>query len=587
MFHCILQRFSQVLIHTPASASTVRHSSLAAMNASAVCAELREIKLFMDRQVEKGSNITQVAKAQALQFINKVNHLPILTSPDANALVDAFDLAPFDPQHKADFASAIASKLSGGYVAQTTKLQQFNPDNYLTEQMWGQIGSSSIDIAVKSQLMSKVYVDNGVLHASEPSYGRGAIILATHGLHNQSPTTDTLHNLLKDIKHLVITSRGNASYPFQHVVKYPNNPSDLPDDRLRHAYGDVRPISCPENVQMSLQRLSKTKFLRASAAGISKGEQCSQVGLQSNMGAKTSFEQTAMMLMQNMQRSMNMMQHGSFNSDHAPPRQGDNQGHQHGASAAQCGLDQSRTLTNGTNARSLRGFVPRVVMDAPHHERLGALMDDTHSEAQPDEVEAGVAKPPAPSADHKDDPNVAKPPAQSADHTDDSNVAKTSARSTEPELPIDPVIQMRLAMAEGRATAKEASNNGKAAKKLALENGEQLAPFRNKFQRIADAARGPAPPAKSSSVKKRPSAQLPSTSSSTKRPHVSFEAETVYYNGGKIRMSETKGGYRCFPTLTLNPSDRLFRWGDGSIGSKTDAWNQALNHIDKTRMTQK
>ena len=66
------------------------------MNARAMCAELHEIKLFMVRHFEKGNNIAMLAKAQALQFINKVTQLPTLASPDANALVDAFDLAPFE-----------------------------------------------------------------------------------------------------------------------------------------------------------------------------------------------------------------------------------------------------------------------------------------------------------------------------------------------------------------------------------------------------------------------------------------------------------------------------------------------------------
>jgi len=328
------------------------------MNARAVCAELQEIKVFMDRQLEKGNDTTQLAKAQALQFINKVNQLPILTSPDANALVDAFDLAPFDPQHKADFASAIASKLSGGSVAQSTKLQKFSPDNYLTEQMWAHIGSPTIDIAVKSQLMAKLYVDNGVLHASEPSYGRGAIILATHGLHTQNPNTETLHNLLKDLKHLISTSRDGAQYPFHHLTNYPCDPADLPEDRLRHVYGEVRPTKCPENVMMSLQRLSKTKFLRASAAGISKGETCSQVGLQSTMDPKKSFESMVMMMQTCMQRSM-MSGCPSFNSGYGQPR---NSGiHEHHAPASsQFDPEQPRALTHGTHARQLRGFVPRV-----------------------------------------------------------------------------------------------------------------------------------------------------------------------------------------------------------------------------------
>ena len=106
--------------------------------------------------------------------------------------------------------------------------------------------------------MANMYVDNGVLHASEPSHGRGAIILATHGLHDQSPSIDTLHNILKDLKLLVGTLRDHpdrAPYPFQHLVKCPTDPAELPDERLRHVYGDVRPTPCPENVKMSLRRL--------------------------------------------------------------------------------------------------------------------------------------------------------------------------------------------------------------------------------------------------------------------------------------------------------------------------------------------
>ena len=58
--------------------------------------------------------------------------------------------------------------------------------------------------------------------------------------------------------------------------------------------------------------------------------------------------------------------------------------------------------------------------------------------------------------------------------------------------------------------------------------------------------------------------------------------ETVFYNGGKIRMSFSKKSYRCFAALSCkNPIDKSFYWSDGG---KDAAWSKALDHIDNTRL---
>ena len=531
------------------------------MNTQAMCCELQEVKIFMDRQIAKGNSIAAIANAQAAQFINKVNTLPLLTSPDANSLVDAFDACPFDAQHKADFASAIASKLSVAPVVHASKLQRFNVDNYLTGQMWADIGSTTVDIGTKSTMLANLYLKNGVFHASEPSYGRGAIILATHGLHDQNPGKDTLHNLVKDLKMLIGESRGDSSCPFPYLTKFPDNPFELPDARLTHVYGESRPVPCPDNIKITLQRLSKTKFLRISASGVQRDDQSSHV-----RGAepRSSFEGTAMMLMQAMQRAMTQ-QRPAFNIDLSQPIN----------SGAQRAVVQPPSLAIAGPARQMRGFVPRVqaLKDVPHDPHQAASVEDTAHEAQDDDQ------------------------SQHSDH--DTGVDRTDCQPSIPPMPTlpidDPITLMRSAMSQGRAAAKEAANNDKAAKQLALENGEQLVPFRNKSQRITDAAcatscahgASPAP-----GTKKRPAASSPPAAPSqskplvappNKRPCVSLKLETVHYNGGKIRASESKGGYRCFPTLSSNPSDKCFRWGDGSTSAKTKAWNAALDHIDSIR----
>ena len=372
-----------------------------------------------------------------------------------------------------------------------------------------------------------------------------------------------------DLKMLVSSSRGDRSCPFPYLTKFPDNPFELPDARLTHVYGDSRPVPCPENIKISLQRISKTKFLRASAAGVPHVRVAEP---------PKSFEDAAMMLMQVMQRSM-LPQGPALNIDLSQPIK----------SGAQRGAVQPPTLAINGLARQMRGFIPRVpaLRDVPRDPHQAASVEDAARAAQGDDQ------------------------SQHGDHCTDDDHANSQTgtppmpspvgpQPIEPTLPIDdPITAMRSAMSQGRAVAKEAANNDKAAKKLALENGEQLVPFRKKSQRINDAAcatscahgASPAPDTKkrpaASSPPAAPSQSEPQVAPPNKRPRVSLTLETVYYNGGKIRASKPKGGYRCFPTLSPNPSDKCFRWGDGSTAAKTLAWNAALDHIDRTRMNEK
>jgi hypothetical protein len=60
--------------------------------------------------------------------------------------------------------------------------------------------------------------------------------------------------------------------------------------------------------------------------------------------------------------------------------------------------------------------------------------------------------------------------------------------------------------------------------------------------------------------------------------------ETVFYNGGKIRMSFSKKSYRCFASLACpSPADKSFYWSDDGQAA---AWSKALDRIDNTRLTQ-
>ena len=60
--------------------------------------------------------------------------------------------------------------------------------------------------------------------------------------------------------------------------------------------------------------------------------------------------------------------------------------------------------------------------------------------------------------------------------------------------------------------------------------------------------------------------------------------DPVFYRGGKISVSTTKGGYRVFPRLTSsNPSDRLIAWTRDNQEGRAAAWKKALQYIDDIR----
>ena len=507
------------------------------MNATAICAELTEIKSFMDRQHSKGNNIDALATSQASQFIAKVKSLAILTSPDANRLCDTFDSAPFSDASKSDFATSIAQKLSGGVVTDgCAKLQQFSCDNYLTDDIWQSIADPSVDITVKAQIMATLFMKNGVSHANESSLGRAAIILATHGLGNQAPTPQTLYNLLTAVKEAIANARPefDAIYPFPRLTKYPLQPCELPLDRLKFAYGDdTKPVTCPTDVQMSLARLCKVKFMRKSARGVNQDKSASSTDVTrpaAGVEPMQQLQQMQMMIIQTMQRAF-LGSHGASDTPLNP-----------GTSNGTPSMD---ALPPPTPTRNMRGYVPRV----------------------PPALGNSAPPKPSPTPEEPDDASVVVP--RDVDAPSDAIDAPKSEGAA---IPSDPVAEMRILMGEGRA-----------AKRLANNVTDTDKPHRNKAQRISDAAKAGGLPVKKATAGARAPTVLKRPSSAyVDRPKVSLKLETIFYNGGKIRMSDPKQGFRCFPTLS-SPVDRLFKWGGGSVPAKTEAWHAALDYIDHIR----
>ena len=519
------------------------------MDAFALAREIAEMGRFMDREALAGRSVALIAAKQSAQFEAKLARIAHLTAQQANDLSDAFMRVSFTVDQKSTFASKIADTLGGDIrTVATTETQKIDIVNYMPPQLWEILDDTSVDIGVKSLHVANLFAALEVTTASEPSIARAAVVLATIGLANVVPSVDTLHNLHIHLKAGVKAASAGRAPAFAPLLVYPVSPADLPLERLVHAFGTVRPAGCPLDVKNHLTRLMKIRFQRASATGVNtpiRGGCAGHVVTSPTAATSPQLEQVLATMSTTIQALAQVMHRGG--------------------SAFGVVADNG-----GASSRMLSGFVPRASRPlqlpwAPDH-ALAAAADNE------------AALPPA------EEPLIPRA------------LFYEPMTPVVPEDPQNAVDVMRAAMHEaatgrGRGAGAKRSRGAKkqglvaAARNVALHEGadEEL---RDEEEEDEAESAGEAPMKRPASMRKkegrknhmlRPSPPPPVMNGTEANP-----PETVFYNGGKIRMSFSKKSYRCFAALSCkNPIDKSFYWSDGG---KDAAWSKALDHIDNTRL---
>ena len=434
-------------------------------------------------------------------------------------------------------------------------------EHYLSQQLWGMLADPNIDICVKVQQLTNLFSALDIRTTTEPSAARGAIILATVGLQNISPTANTLHNLHVDLKKAIKTTGALTPRKFPPLHVDPITVNELGEERLTHAFGDTRPATCLMDVRNHLIRLSRVAFQRETGAGVTSQSARRGSSAHSSIGETESPRVAQMMDTMNstLQALVSCMQQRggvAIGDAHPPPSPGE---------------------YSGAASRGLSGFVRRASMpelpwnspsSAASHNAGGAALEQTMPGVHRPNSEAGAGAGTGVGAE-----------------------AHNGAADSQIERMREEMHAAAITASKGGSKPRGRGGRGRGRGKAnavlaaALSGRGSAVDDEGEDEEVDDDE--PPQSKRPAGHKKRPAASVkPHALAGIPHPPmmngtVANPPDTVYYNGGKITMSFSKKSYRCFANLTVkNPSDRSFYWADGG---KEAAWERALAHIDLAR----
>jgi hypothetical protein len=558
---------------------------VAVPDVATMVSDINEMNLFIKRQGEQARDCTSLAQTHAGKFCAKVASMA-LTAAQANTMQTAFDNGSFTDEQKTTFADALASAIGGNGGSQSVVrggggsspcAQKIQIEFYIPEVFMNTVlPNDAIDIAIKTQHFANLFMALECMYADESSRGRAAILLGTIGLNNANPTVDTLHHLHNDLADAINNLRKGFTPKFPHLPSFPTDVAALGDERLTHAYADVRPMAPPNDVKLHLQRFVRVPFLRSTASGVSRGARAGRNPRSDQSSTATSQSSELLDSVRTLLQGFQDMAAGR----RAPSLR----------DRADAGGDV-RGGSRDTMNRSLTGFDRRQPLPLTNG---GSFMDglkDTPGKRSQSPMDGGREP-----AGRSRTRSVRRSRTRSRDRRrrDEARVRSPNRTDDHPSALADAAATAAAVAAAVAAKRKATKPCGKkkdhvrAAAKAAAKSGGLKDDEESECTREDESETDSDNEASKLALKRKPAAARAVRPASLAkefkdRPKVMDGTEanppaTLFWGGGKLTMSFSKKGYRSFPDLSVgNPVDRCFKWA--TYGSKKLAWSAALDHI--------
>ena len=185
-------------------------------------------------------------KLAAVKHVDMTNVVPLVEAVSASTLSDAT---------KNTIQNAIDTRLAAA-LAQTPAAQpgvsahapqKLGPmiTNYLTAADWFVLKDPKKTLQAKSQVLTDRLAKLGIRYAAEITV-RWCVALLVCMMYEHTnifPSYPSIHDMVHDFKAAIDSSRVCSSWSFDHLVVYPDLPSDLPLDIYANAHtGDDTPV---------------------------------------------------------------------------------------------------------------------------------------------------------------------------------------------------------------------------------------------------------------------------------------------------------------------------------------------------------
>lgn len=115
-------------------------------------------------------------------------------------------------------------------------------EHYFLEEDWTIFESTDLAAAPKLRTMSKRLALLGITCPGEKVLKRSIAIIECVDPDVANKDQQVKRQMMHDLRAHLKAEDTRDSFPFAHIAVYPDDPKDLPDEVLQHAYGDQRPV---------------------------------------------------------------------------------------------------------------------------------------------------------------------------------------------------------------------------------------------------------------------------------------------------------------------------------------------------------
>lgn len=200
-------------------------------------------------------------------FCNKLENAKHFNLSSSVSLCETLSASSLDAIVKTTIQSAIDDRLTKPMADMLSPTAARVPQrlanqvtSYLTGQDWATIGDANTSIQGKLSVVIARYRRIGLMWPAEQTVKWAVAAVVAHMPENPSP--HSIHNIVLDFKSTM--ESGRPPWPYSHIVKYPDAPSELPADVFEHAYSAADP---PITVVVDrLSRIADQVPLRKSSA---------------------------------------------------------------------------------------------------------------------------------------------------------------------------------------------------------------------------------------------------------------------------------------------------------------------------------
>ena len=215
------------------------------MDVAALLKEIADGKAFF--AAREGKDNAALLKSFATTMGKKLREVATLSVEDATNLEEALGDKPYG-EHTKIVSDALESNVKHVLDQPTKRAKTVRKQkqllttwqNYFCENHWESLKNKTKTFESKLTLVCEVAFLLGLVDPEQECFKwMLAIVMLCH--YDVAPNNVQIHDKLVELKGIYETEK--KDFGLLKIVKFPDHPSDLPDDILNHCYGETMPIS--------------------------------------------------------------------------------------------------------------------------------------------------------------------------------------------------------------------------------------------------------------------------------------------------------------------------------------------------------